>query len=47
MATWREIKEAVEALGVKDEDEVAWIDIGDLPYDAQRVDKAGQAWGIT
>lgn len=31
MATWKEIKEAFDKLGIKDNDIIAYIDLGFLP----------------
>jgi hypothetical protein len=36
MATWREIKAQIEALGVHDDDEVAWMEFIGLPAYAER-----------
>jgi hypothetical protein len=36
MATWGEIKQAIEEAGVKDTDEVRWIDIVGLPDAIER-----------
>lgn len=47
--TWKEIKDAIEAEGVQDEDEVAYIDM--QPFDAGDISAARrtpeEGWQIT
>jgi len=38
MATWAEIKAAIEAAGVKDDDEVNWVDFVGLPDYVERAE---------